>query len=242
MPNLEFQLEQFRSQSFNAIDRLIYRQKQELLDLQPLSVGAAKVIRDLDSFANFSMLSSKLSLHLIAQLPPRVDSRPIRILEVCAGSGWLSRSLAKKLALRCDHFEITASDLRLPELPPSERVQTHIADATNLPFLDKSFDLVVCAQALHHFAPSILALVLNEAVRVGRGISLFDLRRTSYGVAMMGLIAPFYSREFILDGIVSHRRAYSINEMRFLIKKTELSLAVRKFLPVGMLVESLGEA
>jgi hypothetical protein len=88
----------------------------------------------------------------------------------------------------------------------------------------------------------MLALVLKEVVRVGRDISLFDLRRTSYGVAMMGLIAPFYSREFIRDGITSHRRAYSMNEMRFLIEKLDLSLAVRRFLPVGMLVESLGEA
>ena len=242
MPNLEFQLEQFRRQSFSPIDRLVYRQKQELLDLQPFSDGAANVIRDLDSFAKVSMLSSKLTKHLIGRLPPPIESRPMRILEVCSGNGWLSRSLAKQLAQYCEHFEIIASDLRLPDFQTCERVQAYAADATNLPFSDKSFDLVVCAQALHHFAPSMLALVLKEVVRVGRDISLFDLRRTSYGVAMMGLIAPFYSREFIRDGITSHRRAYSMNEMRFLIEKLDLSLAVRRFLPVGMLVESLGEA
>ena len=88
------------------------------------------------------------------------------------------------MARHYDHFEIIASDLRIPESQTIGPVQGRVVDATNLPFPDKSFDLVVCAQALHHFTPSMLALVLKEAIMVGRDISMFDLQRTYYGVAI----------------------------------------------------------
>jgi SAM-dependent methyltransferase len=238
MSSIEHRLDQFRLATSGPVDRLVYRQQPELLDLQPGSQGAARVIRDLERFAAVSGLSRQLTNHFLGRLPTAPDAKPVKILEICAGSGWLSRDLGKHIGRGSLRAEITTTDLSPPAGARPDVSNWQTADATELPFADKSFDLVVCAQALHHFDPPTLARVLCEAVRVGQKVSLFDLRRTGYGWIMMALIAPFYSREFIRDGMISHRRAYSLDEMRFLIGDIGVPLAARRFLPVGMLVES----
>ncbi|MNG20798.1 hypothetical protein D3C84_1050840 [compost metagenome] len=68
---------------------------------------------------------------------------------------------------------------------------------------------------------------------------IFDLRRTFYGPAFVRILSPFYSESFIGDGVISHRRAYSIQEIRFIIQYANLPYRVSSFTPVGMLVESI---
>lgn len=238
MEDIELRLAQFRKRTFGVVDRLIYKEQLELLDLYPKSAGAATVIRDLEHFADVSQLSKKLRIHLQRQFLAGGSSEPRKLLEICAGSGWLSRQLAETSNSKLRNWKFTASDLRVPEAASGSNIDWKVADATALPFAEKSFDLVICVQAVHHFSPKILAKVLSEAARVGKLVSVFDLRRTFYGVAMMSLIAPFYPKEFIADGIISHRRAYSIREIQFIIDELNLPLIVGKFLPVGMLIES----
>ena len=243
-----------RVEKLGPIDRLVYRQAQEILDLQPESAEAARVIRDLEHFSTRFGLDQKLGRVIWEKLNPRKNSAP-NLLEVCAGSGWLSRRL---LACRPPEFakaNILVTDLsgvaiadglrRSQEHQENSRRRAEIssnlcwqvADATGLPFDDKQFDLVYCAQALHHFKPSALLLMLLELERVARQVVVFDLRRTAYGFLFVRLFAPFYSREFIHDGVVSHRRAYSLTEMRELIQEADVPIRVRRFLPVGMLLE-----
>ena len=248
MSDLESRLAAFRREHSGALDRLIYRDRAELVDLEPRSPGAAQVIHDLDSFAHRSSVARRLTDHLESCLPARA-ARPSSVLEICAGTGWLGFDLADRRAAAGCPIELLATDAQGPRRSPSTvtadraaRSRWCVADATRLPFRDASFDLVICSMALHHFPPEALALVLTEASRVGRRICLFDLRRTVYGVAMVGLIAAAYSRVFVRDAITSHRRAYHVREMRFLINELGLPLLVREFLSFGMLVESAPES
>jgi ubiquinone/menaquinone biosynthesis C-methylase UbiE len=71
---------------------------------------------------------------------------PRRILETAAGTGIVTQALAESLP----EADIVATDLK-PEMlaiaadkPGLKRVQLRPADAQDLPFDDKSFDLVVC--------------------------------------------------------------------------------------------------
>ena len=72
---------------------------------------------------------------------------PRRVLETAAGTGVVTRALARALP---SETEITATDLNPPMLARAQAlgtvrpVQWQLADAQALPFDDASFDLVVC--------------------------------------------------------------------------------------------------
>ena len=75
-------------------------------------------------------------------------SAPIRVLEIAAGTGIVTRRLRNLLP---QEAQLTATDLNPPMLEvargkfrPEERVTFQPADATSLPFPDNSFDAVVC--------------------------------------------------------------------------------------------------
>jgi len=90
------------------------------------------------------------------------------------------------------------------------------ADAGALPFPDRSFDLVTCNLALHHFDPPDAVRALNEMARVGRDVIVNDLRRSAAGWLLAKATFPLFTRNrFTLhDGPLSVRRAYSPGEVR----------------------------
>lgn len=93
-------------------------------------------------------------------------------------------------------------------------------DATLLPFADRSVDVVICSQTLHHFDDTSAATVLRELDRVARvRVIISDLRRS--WLAAAGLwVASFplgfhpVSRH---DGVVSIMRGYAGDELRRLV-------------------------
>lgn len=83
-----------------------------------------------------------------ADLAARVAARqPQRVLEIAAGTGVVTRALAKALPKNVD---IVATDLNQPMLDQAASigtvrpVQWRQADAMQLPFTDASFDVVAC--------------------------------------------------------------------------------------------------
>jgi ubiquinone/menaquinone biosynthesis C-methylase UbiE len=93
--------------------------------------------------------------------------RPGRLLETAAGTGALTRALA----LRLPDAQIVATDLNQPMLdyaarqsPTDDRVIRHQADALDLPFLNRAFDVVACQFGVMFFPDK--ALGYREAHRV----------------------------------------------------------------------------
>ena len=93
-------------------------------------------------------------------------------------------------------------------------------DATALPFADRSVDLVMCSQTLHHFDDATASSVLRELDRVARvRVIVSDLRRSwlaAAGLWMASFPLGFHpvSRH---DGVVSIMRGYAGDELRRLI-------------------------
>jgi len=105
-----------------------------------------------------------------AEMAERVRSRrPHAVLEVAAGTGVVTRSLA--IALPSD-TSIVATDLNEPMLRHAEAIGTvrpvewRTADAMTLPFADQSFDAVVCQFGVMFFPDR--AEAFREARRVLR--------------------------------------------------------------------------
>ena len=94
----------------------------------------------------------------------------MRVLETACGTGIVTRRLVARLA---GQGRLVATDLNEPMLayaatmmPPSERLEWQQADATKLPFDDRSFDAVICQFGLMFFPDK--AAGVREAFRVLR--------------------------------------------------------------------------
>jgi SAM-dependent methyltransferase len=89
-------------------------------------------------------------------------------------------------------------------------------DALQLPFADRSVDVVMCSQVLHHFSQPEALVLLREMDRVARvRVIVSDLRRSR--VAALGLwLASFPLRFHAVsrhDGVVSVMRGFTPEEL-----------------------------
>jgi len=90
------------------------------------------------------------------------------------------------------------------------------ANALDLPFADKSVDVVMCSQVLHHFSHDDAVVLLREMNRVARvRVIVSDLRRSR--IAALGLwLASFPLRFHAVsrhDGVVSVMRGFTPEEL-----------------------------
>ncbi|MDB5984485.1 MAG: Methyltransferase type 11 [Pseudomonas sp.] len=243
MQAFEEQFTAYRQQHLGLVGKLVYREESEILDLFPESESAAEVVRDLEALAIASGLQRKLTRLILDQLLLQVADRA-SVIEVCGGSCWLLRNVVSQANTIGVCINAVGSDLSRRHIEANQetfghtKIEWSIANATHLLYPDRRFDLALNCQALHHFPAGMVVELLRELKRVARKVLIFDLRRTLYGSAFVKLLSPFYSKSFINDGVVSHRRAYSIQEMEFIIQRAGLPYRVSPFTPVGMLVES----
>jgi ubiquinone/menaquinone biosynthesis C-methylase UbiE len=104
--------------------------------------------------------------------------RPARVLEMAAGTGALTRELARSLAPQAS---IVATDLNPPMLARAQAVGTsrpvawQVADAMQLPFDDGSFDLVVCQFGAMFFPDKPAAFAEARRVLAPGGTLLFNV-------------------------------------------------------------------
>ncbi len=95
--------------------------------------------------------------------------RPTRVLEIAAGTGVVTRALARALPA---NVELVATDLNQPMLDraaavgTARPVQWRQADAMQLPFPDRSFDAVACQFGVMFFPDKVRAF--SEVRRVLR--------------------------------------------------------------------------
>lgn len=112
-------------------------------------------------------------------LAARVATRqPKRVLEIAAGTGVVTRELAK--ALPAD-VAIVATDLNQPMLDQAAAIGTvrpvewRQADAMQLPFADASFDVVVCQFGAMFFPDKAKAFAEARRVLRSSGSFLFNV-------------------------------------------------------------------
>jgi SAM-dependent methyltransferase len=94
------------------------------------------------------------------------------------------------------------------------------ASAFALPFANRSIDVVMCSQLLHHFAEEDAARVLRELDRVARRVVIVsDLRRSWIAATVVWLVSfPLgFHRVTRHDGFVSVLRGFTPRELRDLV-------------------------
>lgn len=168
-------------------------------------------------------------LHLPDLLP---HDGPARVLDVGTGSAAIPRILTAWARRRGIPLAVTATDVhpQIVELArrhtaPDPAITVARADALDLPFPDRSFDVALLSLTLHHFEGDDAIRALRELARVARGILVAELERTwpNYLGARL-LAATLWRRNPITrhDGPVSVLRAFTPAELLALARDAGL--------------------
>ena len=161
-------------------------------------------------------------VHTMANLLKRVAQRrhlkELSWVDVAGGEGYVATQTQRSLARSG-----TAVHPVILDRAPTHLGDIHPAvcgDATALPFRDNSFDAVGCSLFLHHLEPDEIVRFAREGLRVARHAFLIhDLRRHPMHLILSYLGLPLYrSRLTRHDAIASVRRAYTVEEIREMLK------------------------
>jgi hypothetical protein len=148
--------------------------------------------------------------------------RSASVLEVAAGDGYSITHAARQLKEENLEVETLCLDRRglHPEAHCCERAV--VGDALELGFPHGSFDFVSCGLFVHHLSPGQVIAFVNGALKVARrAVLINDLRRSSLHLALVyaGSLM-FRSRISLMDGLASVRQAYTPQELRELMSRT----------------------
>lgn len=158
--------------------------------------------KGVDAYVSLSAFDQERILRWIARRPTEA-----RCLDLGGGSGMTARMLATTGVPFLACLDISAEMLRHSGMPSVQ------GDALNLPFSDRSFDLIVAAAFLHH-VPGRESQVLRECMRIlapgGRMIGYDPSKRCLQNQVFMGdgplRLATFSPDERPIDPRVLSRK------------------------------------
>ena len=209
----------------------------ELLDSDAGTAGEiAASFGDLERVARWFGGASTLAA-LVRRAADGSGERRLTVLDVGAGTGYVSRRVMDRVQRADIKLAVTLSDLSPLHVAPLGKPTTDAqartpvpheygsavaANALALPFREKSFDLVACSTFAHHLEPNEIIMFVNRALTIARSAVLInDLRRSAAHLALVYMGFPlFRSRLTRHDAPASVRRAYTPQEMRELLKQT----------------------
>jgi ubiquinone/menaquinone biosynthesis C-methylase UbiE len=149
-----------------------------------------------------------------------IGASSLSLLEVAAGSGYVSEITRQHLQLRGLSLRITLLDRAASHL--SNGTLSVVGDALALPFRESSFDLLSCNLFAHHLSPEEFRRFVDEALRVCRvAVLINDLVRHPLHMTLVYAGLPLYrSRLTRHDAPASVRQAYTSGEMQTLLAQT----------------------
>jgi ubiquinone/menaquinone biosynthesis C-methylase UbiE len=159
---------------------------------------------------------------LLSHVADATGTKQISFLDVAGASGDVASAARDQLAARGVDLKTTILDRSASHLENGNRILAVVGDALDIPFRDGSFDIVGSSLFLHHLEPSQIVRFINEALRVCRyAVIVNDLRRDPLHLATAYAGAAIYrSRITRNDAPASVRRAYTPEEMRSILQKT----------------------
>lgn len=180
---------------------------------------------------------------ILDELPKLVPAgaETLSLLDIATGVADIPIAIRRWCAAHGLAADITATDIA-PEMLALASAQfagapgIHLqqADARDMPFASRSFDVVTCSLALHHFDPAAAVQVLREMDRLCRtGFIVNDLRRGAIGYGATWLASRLTTRNRLTrhDAPLSIRRAYTPAELRSLLDEAGAGDAAIRTLP-----------
>jgi SAM-dependent methyltransferase len=205
----------------------------ELMDEEELDpTELAGNLRDLRRVNRLLGGADVILHHLPTILATIPCTQSVTILDLATGSADIPVAISRWAKRTGQVLTIVASDVSADMLAAA---RAHIAghpkitlaryDARSVPLPDRSFDIVLCSLALHHFAPDDAVLVLREMNRLARaGFILNDLRRGRAGYAAAWAASHLTTRNRLTrnDAPLSVLRAYTPAELATLLRRADI--------------------
>lgn len=179
----------------------------------------ADTLHDL-SHVNDWFGGTRTTTRLLRGVAGKSGATDLSLLEIGAGLGHVPLAAQRRLAQNGLTLRVTLLDRRWTHLPHNG-VPAVSGDAMQLPFRDAAFDVVSCSLFAHHFSPESLPRMSQEALRVARrAVVINDLIRSRFHLFLAQLTLPVFRNHITRhDGIASVRAAYTLAEMKSLLRE-----------------------
>lgn len=148
---------------------------------------------------------------------------PFTLLDVGSGTGDIARAVARALAARgmAVHTIAVEQSFILGTIARPETDEVLAGDALCLPIRDRSVDVVICSQVLHHFDDQRARSLIAELDRVSRiGVVIGELQRDALASILFRAVAPAlrFHPVTVHDGLLSIQRGFREPELRDLVR------------------------
>jgi ubiquinone/menaquinone biosynthesis C-methylase UbiE len=148
----------------------------------------------------------------------------LSVLDLATGAADIPRAIVAWVRKSGIKIKVTAVDGNEEVLRSAREwcrdwpeIQLQRSDLLELPYEPKSFDIVICSLALHHFTTDDAIRVLRRMNEIARiGYALNDLQRSWVTIWTSELLARTIMRSPIVrhDGPQSFRAAFTVRELR----------------------------
>jgi hypothetical protein len=207
------------------LDRAVHTHAPELLDRDDVPVARrVAVVRKLHTF-NARLFSYHRFFHALEPTVRRAapGGRPVRLLELAAGSGEFSLQVERLARRRGLAVQATGSDVVPEYVAGANREARRRSVGARFVELDAftmagvepgAYDVAFIAQSVHHFSPGQMAAMIRAARRVcTTGFVAVDGQRSLALLGLLPVVGLALSRDFAHDSFVSARKFYSEAEL-----------------------------
>jgi ubiquinone/menaquinone biosynthesis C-methylase UbiE len=139
------------------------------------------------------------------------------VLDVGAASG----DMGKRISGKYKNAVVVSLDHRIAHLRAAAPPRI-VAEASALPFRDRSFDFVLCSLLLHHFSDRCAAALVGELHRFSRrALVVLDLERHPLAYSFVPSTRWLFrwSDLTVHDGCASVAASFTANELRWIVEK-----------------------
>ncbi|HWF48630.1 MAG TPA: methyltransferase domain-containing protein [Bryobacteraceae bacterium] len=157
----------------------------------------------------------RVLLHVFEKLVHPLDR--FSVLDVGAASG----DAGRRIKARYRSASVVSLDRRLSHLGPAESPRV-TAEASALPFRERSFDFVLCSLLLHHFSDGYAIALVAQLRRFARqAVIVLDLERhpAAYGFLPLTRFLFNWSELTIHDGCISVAASFTEKELASIAKR-----------------------
>ena len=167
-------------------------------------------------------------------LPQQSKSSDLLMLDVGAGGCDVAEALLEKRSCRVVVLDLNARGLKL-----GSKSWPVVGDALDLPFADKSFDVVMASLFFHHLSDDDCVRVLQQMWRIARWrVLVNDLHRQVLAYFSISVLTRAFSKSRMVrhDAPVSVLRAFRPSELAAIARRAGIPAVVHRSFPYRLVL------